>query len=84
MSPLLQGEYVKGSMEGTGFRVLQNGSVYAGTWKDDLLQGEAVYMGTMDAIRKTVHLFEKGVIVSSREFNRGLDWDSIEAPGRRQ
>jgi hypothetical protein len=71
-------------MEGIGFRVLQNGSCYTGTWKDDLLQGEAVFMGTMDSIRKTVHLFEKGVSLSTREFNRSIDWDSIEAPGRRQ
>ena len=71
-------------MEGTGFRVLQNGSCYAGTWKDDLLHGEAVFMGTMDAIRKVVQVFEKGVCVSTREFNRGIDWESVEAPGRRQ
>lgn len=75
---------MNGAMEGTGFRVLQNGSCYAGTWKDDLLQGEAVYMGTIDAIRKTVHSFEKGVSISTREFNRGMDWDAIEAPARRQ
>jgi hypothetical protein len=81
---VLQGEYLNGAMEGQGFRVLQNGSCFAGTWKDDLLQGDAVYMGTMDAIRKTVHSFDKGVIVSEREFNRSIDWDSIEAPGRRQ
>ena len=84
LSTLLQGEYLDGAMQCMGFRVLSNGSVYAGAWKDDLLQGEAVYMGTIDAVRKTVHLFEKGTIVSSREFNRGIDWDSIEAPGRRQ
>jgi hypothetical protein len=71
-------------MDGEGFRVLQNGSCYAGTWKDDLLHGEAVYMGTMDAIRKIVHLFEKGVSVATREFNHSIDWDSIEAPARRQ
>jgi hypothetical protein len=81
---MIQGEYKNGTMEGSGFRILQNGSCYAGTWIDDLLHGEAVYMGTMDAIRKTVHMFEKGFSVSTREFNRSIDWDSIEAPGRRQ
>jgi hypothetical protein len=71
-------------MEGVGFRILQNGSCYAGMWKDDKLHGEAVFMGTMDAIRKSVQVFENGVCVSTREFNRSIDWDSIEAPCRRQ
>eukprot|EP00802_Teleaulax_amphioxeia_P007860 Tamp_07868.p1 GENE.Tamp_07868~~Tamp_07868.p1 ORF type:complete len:289 (+),score=49.99 Tamp_07868:1406-2272(+) len=77
-----KGRYFKGKMHGWGVMRTADGYEYAGSWKDDEMNGDFMTCFVFGMKEdKEVQKYKNGELESTREYNPGKDWSELEAPG---